>query len=70
MKFGTGIDLDNILDKFEGQGHRSKVKVIQIKGVFFEVFAWVFCVINGMIHVHTVLSLLRAHPLIRAPPMV
>ena len=30
MKFGTGIDLD-ILDKFECQGHRSKVKVIQIK---------------------------------------
>ncbi len=26
-KFSTGIDLDNILDKFDGQGHRSKVKV-------------------------------------------
>ncbi len=48
MKFGTGIDLDNILDKFEGQGHRSKVKVIQIKNVIFRVLAWVLCVINGI----------------------
>ena len=31
MNFGTGVDLDNIMDEFEGQGHRSKVKVIQLK---------------------------------------
>ena len=30
MKFGTGIDLVNILDEFEGQGHKSKAKVIQL----------------------------------------
>ena len=41
MKFGTGIDLDNISDEFEGQGHRSKVKVIQLKNVILRVFAWV-----------------------------
>ncbi len=41
MKFGTGIDLDNILNKVEGQGHRSKVKVIQLKNVILRVFAWV-----------------------------
>ena len=29
MKFDTRIDLDNTLDEFEGQGHRSKVKAIQ-----------------------------------------
>ena len=42
MKFGTWIDLDNILDKFEVIvkvkviGQRSKVKVIQIKMYFLE----------------------------------
>ena len=30
-KFGTGIDLENTLDEFEGQDHKSKVKVIQLK---------------------------------------
>ena len=48
MKFGTGIDLDKILDLFVGQGHKSKAKVIQFKNVIFRVSAWVFCVINGM----------------------
>ena len=37
-KFGTGIDLDNILDRIEGQGHRSNVKVIQLNNVIFKVF--------------------------------
>ncbi len=46
MKFGTGIDLDNILDKIEGQGHRSKFTVIQMKNVIFRVLAWAFCAIN------------------------
>ena len=35
-KFGTGIDLDEISDEFDGQGHRSKVKVIQLKNVILE----------------------------------
>ncbi len=34
-KFGGGVDLDNISDGFEGQGHRSKVKVIRLKTVIF-----------------------------------
>ena len=33
-KFGTGIDLDKILDEFDGQGHRSKVKVTGSKAFF------------------------------------
>ncbi len=32
---GTGIDLNNILDKFCSQGLRSKVKVIRSKNVLF-----------------------------------
>ena len=47
-KFGTGIDLDNISEKFEGQGHRSKVKVIHLKKVIFRVLAWVLYVINDI----------------------
>ena len=35
-KFGTGVDLDDISDEFDGQGHRSKVKVIQLKNVILE----------------------------------
>ncbi len=34
-KFGGGVDLDNISDGFEGQGHRSKVKVTRLKNVIF-----------------------------------
>ena len=33
MKFGTGIDLDYILDKFEGQGQRFWEQEISLKGV-------------------------------------
>ena len=40
MKFGIGIDLDNILDEFEGQGRGSNVKVIQLKNVIFRVLTW------------------------------
>ena len=40
MKFGIGIDLDNILFEFEGQGHRSKVKVMQLKNVICRILAW------------------------------
>ena len=36
-KFGRGLDLDNISDEFEDQGHRSKVKVARLKNVIFEV---------------------------------
>ncbi len=31
LEFGTGIDLDDILDGFDGQGHRSKFKVIWLR---------------------------------------
>ena len=48
MKFGTGIDLDDILVRFEGQGHRSKVKVIHLKNAIFRVLACVFFVINDI----------------------
>ncbi len=34
---GGGIDLDNISDEFEGQGHRSKFKVTRLKNVISEV---------------------------------
>ncbi len=36
MEFGAGIDIDEISDKFDGQGHGSKVKVIQLKNVILE----------------------------------
>ena len=36
LKIGVTIDLDNISDEFEGQGHRSKVKVAMLKNVFFK----------------------------------
>ncbi len=35
-KFGTGIDHDDISREFDGQGHRSKVKVIQLKNAILE----------------------------------
>ncbi len=43
-KFGRGIDLDKVSDKFEGQGHRSKVKVAIKKNVIFRRFYGVTCV--------------------------
>ena len=33
LKFGGGVDLDNISDEFEGHGHRSKAKVARLKNV-------------------------------------
>ena len=47
-KFGTEIDPDDISDEFDGQGHRSKVKVIQLKTVIFGFFAWLLCAIIGI----------------------
>ena len=38
LKFGRNIAFDNTLDKFEGQGHRSKVKVDIFKNVIFRLF--------------------------------
>ena len=35
LKIGTHVHLDNISDKFGGEGHRSKVKVIKVKNVKF-----------------------------------
>ena len=38
MIFGTEIDLDDILDEFDGQNHRSKVKVTKVKKPNFQSF--------------------------------
>ncbi len=38
LKFGVRFDLDNISYEFEGQGHRSKVKVVMFKNVIFRLF--------------------------------
>ncbi len=35
MKFGRGIDLDDLMVYLEGQGHRSKAKVSRSKNVIF-----------------------------------
>ena len=37
-KFGTGIDLDHILDEFDDEGHMSKVKVTRSKNVISRIF--------------------------------
>ncbi len=42
-KCGGGVDLYNISDAFEGQYHRSKVKVAILKKV---IFRWVDCVMS------------------------
>ena len=41
LKFGARIKDHHILDKFEGQGHRSKVKVTKVKNVKIPVFSLV-----------------------------
>ncbi len=41
LKFGAHINDYPISDKFEGQGHRSKVKVTKVKNVKFPVFSLV-----------------------------
>ncbi len=35
LQFGMNITIDYILNEFEGQGHRSKVKVVRLKNVIF-----------------------------------
>ncbi len=35
MKFGVSTDLNNLLAKFDGQGHRSKVKVTMLENMIF-----------------------------------
>ncbi len=40
-KFGTGIDLDDILDEFDNKGHRSKVKVTRSKKVISGIISFV-----------------------------
>ena len=47
-KSSGGIDIDNISDEFEGQGHRSKVKVARMKNVISKVP-------NGLVFVHYVM---------------
>ncbi len=42
LKFGRNIAFDNISSKFEGQGHRSKVKVAILKNVIFRLFLMVW----------------------------
>ena len=44
LNFGTGIDLNKISTKFDGQGHRSKVKVTRLKNVIFWVSKGECCV--------------------------
>ena len=44
VKIGRDIDLDKILDNFEGQGHRSKVKVAILKNVIFRHFDGATCI--------------------------
>ena len=52
-KFGTGIDLDQILDEFRGQGHRSKVKVIQLKSITLSLaMGFHVCSLRDFAHVH------------------
>ena len=41
LKFGAHIKDHYILDEFEGQGHRSKVKVTEVKNVKIPVFSLV-----------------------------
>ncbi len=41
LKFGTRIKDHHISDEFEGQGHRSKVKVTKVKNVKISVFSLV-----------------------------
>ncbi len=41
LKFGARIEDHHILDEFEGQGHRSKVKVTKVKNVKIPVFGLV-----------------------------
>ena len=40
LKFGRDIAFDNIPDKFEGQGHRSKVRVAILKKSDFPTFSY------------------------------
>ena len=44
FEFAADIAFNNISDKFEGQGHRSKVRVAILKNVIFRCFYGVTCV--------------------------
>ncbi len=49
--FGARIKDHHILDKFEGQGHRSKVKVTEVKKVKIPVFSLVSeKMVQGQVH--------------------
>ena len=39
-KIGRDIDLDDISDEFEGQGHRSKVKITRLKNMILQSCRW------------------------------
>ncbi len=41
-KFSVMVDLDNVSDEFEGQGHRSKFKVATLKKRYFQTFLWCY----------------------------
>ena len=41
LKFGAHMEDRHILDKFEGQGHRSKVKVNKVENLKIPVFSLV-----------------------------
>ena len=49
--FGGGVDLDNISNEFEGQGHRSKVKVARLKNVIFGFSGGLTWLIGSLCHV-------------------
>ncbi len=50
LKFGRRDDLYNRSDEFEGQGHRSKVKVGTLKKREFSTFWW--CDLCKIVHIH------------------
>ena len=58
MKFGTGVDLDDVWVDLENQGHRSKVKVMRSNTVFLHSA-------SGNIH----RSIQRSMAIMHWPPM-
>ena len=50
LKFGTGVDFDDISDEYNGQGHRSKVRVAMLKNMIFGVSDRLICA-DSLCHV-------------------
>ncbi len=49
-----GPDFNNISNRFEGQGHRSKVKVTRLKNVIFRLSDWLTCASSLCILCHII----------------